>query len=428
MQDNLDIGTFDYMPSRFLGLDTSEFGESYHETNNHPFLKLYKFALDETVSFEDRIQCIRYMCFIPYKDNISYCIKASKSVISNNKYDIYNRFYFFSNNAKNTKLEGHVIHSLYPYFFELGLQYKYPLELILMAARYIFSQYDYISDERNKVLDYLLDVADDKNETIYARSECADILLTLGEGNEIQFGYQIIQDLGQLYDDNKLKTIYTNAQNAHDEQINDNTRTIVKALYKDYLLTNTYDDLCSMSLETIQNILYGYCKNDDDKNKINKFLYRIMTDPFRFERLSLFNIFILVYLKIQKINISDIYKRLFEEAIDCNETCTTGYFTRIVNTLNGYIDSKELNFKINPKDELRSVIFARLNTTIQKLPKKIREHVIDCIENKNFNTLYEFIDLYFNEEEIRSEYKDLLTIDEFNQIFNKCIDEYIGKY
>ena len=264
------IGTFDYMPSKFLGLDTSTFTDSYFEDGReHPFLSLKKFAKDYSISFEDRIQCVRYMCYIPYKDYVSHCVDASKSIISEEKYDVYNRYFFFANNMKNTKLDGNVVHELHPYFFTLSRDMSYPLELTLMSARYIISQYDYLSDERNIVLEYLLDIADDKDETIYARSECADILLTLGEGNELIFANQVIEELGNLYNENKNKTIYTNSQNAHNESINENTRNIVRALYKEYLLNYTYNDLIKTSYEPIYKELLLI--DDKVEEKINSF-------------------------------------------------------------------------------------------------------------------------------------------------------------
>ena len=423
------IGNFAYMPNTFLGLDTSTFTDSYFiDDREHPFLSLKRFAMSGSISYEDRVQCVRYMCYIPYKDYISHCIEASKTIISDDTYDVYNRFYFFSNNNKYTKLEGHVVFELHPFFFKLAIDNKYPLELILMSSRFIISQYDYLSDERNMVLEYILDIADDKNETVYARSECADILITLGEGNEIIFGNQIIEELGNLYNENKLKTIYTNAQNAHNETITENTRNIVRALYKDYLINNNYNDLISTSLEPIQNILLSYCKEESQRISIEKFLYRVMTDPFRFERLSLADIVNLVCYKIETLNNKDsIYSILFEEAIDCNETCTTGYFTRIVNTLNGILTDKDLTFYINPRDELRSVVFSRINNIIRNLPEKSRDSVLESLENNNLDVFNEFIEYYSPEEEIREEYKSLLTDEEFKIIYNKCIDEFSGK-
>lgn len=422
------LGTFEYMPHTFLGIDTSTFSDSYFpDGREHPFLRLKSFSM--TGAVEDRMQCVRYMCYIPYTDYIEHCIEAAKTIISDNTIDVYNRFYFFSNNSKYTKLDGHVVFKLHPFFFDLALKYNYPLELTLMSARFIISQYDYLSDERNNVLEYILDVADDINETVYARSECADILITLGEGNEIIFGQQVIDDLGELYNKNKEKTIYTNAQNAHNETINENTRNIVRSLYKDYLTKLTYNDLISTTLEPIQDILYNICKEPSELNLIQRFLYRIMTDPFRFERLSLADILNLVCFKINTLeHREEVYKRVFEEALDCNETCTTGYFTRIVNTLNGFITDKDLTFYINPKDELRSVIFARINRAIRSLPEKSRESVLQSLEeDEKHSVFFEFMDLYSPEEELREEYKNLLTEEEFTLIYEKCVDSFVGK-
>ncbi len=423
------MGTFEYMPHTFLGIDTSTFSDSYFpDGREHPFLKLKSLAMTGCLSFEDRMQCVRYMCYIPYTDYISHCVEAAKTIISEEKYDVYVRFQFFSNNSKYTKLDGQVVFVLYPFFFDLALKNKYPLELTLMSARFIISQYDFLSDERNKVLEYILDVADDVNETVYARSECADILISIGEGNEVIFGQQIIDDLGELYNKNKEKTIYTNAQNAHNETINENTRNIVRTLYKDYLTKFSYNELISLSLEKTQDIMYRLCKEPTEITLIQKFLYRIMTDPFRFERLSLVDIFNLVCFKIETIESKEeIYKRLFEEALDCNETCTTGYFTRIVNTLNGFLTEKDLTFYINPRDELRSVIFARINKSIRDLSEKSRESVLESLEEKKLDTFYEFMEIYSPEDELREEYKKLLTEEEFNSIFNRCVDEFVGK-
>lgn len=423
------IGTFDYLPVNFLGINTSTFTDSYiPDDKEHPFLSLKRFAMDNSVSFEDRIQCIRYMCFIPYKDYVSHCVEASKTIIENDNYDIYNRYFFFANNSKNTKLDGHVVHELHPYFFTLSKDRNYPLELTLMSARYIIDQYDYLSDERNIVLEYILDVADDKNESIYARSECADILITLGEGNEIIFGEQVIEELGDLYFENKHKTIYTNAQNAHNETINENTRNIVRALYKEYLKTKTYNDLVKTSYEEIHKELSNIDNSEETNDKLHSFFYRVMTDPFRFERLSLSDIVLLVYNKICSFeNKNDLMKRLLEEIIDCDDSCTTGYFTRIVNTLNGFINNKDMCFNINPRDELRSVIFARINRNIRSLPEKTRESVLEAIEEANFGVFEEFMDYYSPEDEIRKEYSGLIEEEEFNKIFSKCVDEFIGK-
>ncbi len=54
------IGTFEYLPVNFLGINTSTFTDSYiPDDKEHPFLSLKRFAMDNSISFEDRIQCVR---------------------------------------------------------------------------------------------------------------------------------------------------------------------------------------------------------------------------------------------------------------------------------------------------------------------------------------------------------------------------------
>ena len=120
-------------------------------------------------------------------------------------------------------------------------------------------------------------------------------------------------------------------------------------------------------------------------------------------------------------------KRLLEEILDCDNSCTTGYFTRIVNTLNGFINEKDMCFNINPKDELRSVIFARINRNIRSLPEKTRESVLEAVEEGNFGVFEEFMDYYSPEDEIKKEYKGLIEEEEFDIIFKKCVREFMGK-
>jgi hypothetical protein len=84
-------------------------------------------------------------------------------------------------------------------------------------------------------------------------------------------------------------------------------------------------------------------------------------------------------------------------------------------------------FNINPRDELRSVIFARINRNIRSLPEKTRESVLEAIEEANFGVFEEFMDYYSPEDEIRKEYSGLIEEEEFNKLFSKCVDEFIGK-
>ncbi len=431
-----NLSSIEYLPKYFLGIDTSEFGKSSHNVTDDtgqvinvvesPYFKLKEKALDESLDMEDRMQCIRYMSRIPYINTVEHCIEATKSIISCEKYDIYKRFHFFANNDKLFKMDDHIVFAIHAYFFTYSVENKHPLELILLSARYILSFYSYDSDERNEVLSYVLDIADDENETLYIRAECADILINCGEGIEVTFGLQIIEKLG-----GKDKSIYNNLQNVHNETINDSVRKIIRALHKEISLKDT-----TVTVETIQNTLEGprvlqknNCNDAKMKEQIRNFLFRIMTDPSKYETLNLCDILILVFCKICKLDETSkqtCIERLKEEIIDCENTCSTGFLTRIINVLTGFVEGEELTFRMSPKDELRSVIFARINAAISLLPESQRNNVLECLMTEDKSMFDGFMDIYSPEEELEKEYEGLLSKEQFKEIFDLTIKQYKG--
>ena len=208
-----ELSSFEYMPQQFLGINTSLFGttnlklyptikdETGKDIRVHPFIILKQKAIDSSIPYTDRMQAIRYMAKIPYKNFIEHCVEAASSIIKENTIDAYEKFFFYANNDKYIKLEDNIVHALHPVYFQEASNKNYPLEVTLLAARYIFINYAYDSDERMDVLEYILNIADDKNETVYARAECADMLANFGEGNEVFFGKKIMEELGTLYDE-----------------------------------------------------------------------------------------------------------------------------------------------------------------------------------------------------------------------------------
>jgi len=161
-----EISSFEFLPPSFNGINTKDFGNSKIKKGDiHPFFKLKSVALDRSINSDDRMQAVRYMIHIPYKNQTSHVVEAVKDILSDDTIDIYKRYYFFNNNDKYFKLDDHVVKQTHPFFLSLALKKKYPLELILLSTRYIISFYEYSSPERFEALEYVLDLADDENET-----------------------------------------------------------------------------------------------------------------------------------------------------------------------------------------------------------------------------------------------------------------------
>ena len=435
-----ELSSFEYMPQQFLGINTSLFGttnlklyptiknEKGQDIRVHPFIILKQKSIDSSIPYTDRMQAIRYMTKIPYKNFIEHCVEAASSIIKENTIDAYEKFFFYANNDKYIKLEDNIVHALHPVYFQEASNKNYPLEVTLLAARYIFINYAYDSDERMDVLEYILNIADDKNETVYARAECADMLANFGEGNEVFFGKKIMEELGTLYDESLHKTIYTNSQNVHSETIQESVIKIIRTLRKEFSNLKGSLHTQEYTLESIQNEIHTYA-TDKEKEKIVSFFFRVMTDPSKYERMTLADILILVYYKINTFDEESkktCIKRLVEEAIESESTCTTGYLSRIVNVLSGFVEGEDFVMRMKPQDELRSAVFARIHTAIRNLPDQTRNDVLESVMSEDKSVFDEFMDMYSPEEQLKTEYESLLSNEEFKDIFDKCVNEYKG--
>jgi hypothetical protein len=430
------LGNFEYMPTHFHQIDTKGFGfatrqyddqgHSLPGVNLHPFMKLKEIALDSGIDASDRMQAVRFMCFIPYLRGEDHCIEATRAILFDDSIDIYKRYYFFSNNERFFKLTDTIVYTLHPEFFEQGLLRQYPFELIVRSARYTLSFYPVDTTTRQHVLDWVLDVADDPNESHRARAEAADILITCGEPDETEFGAQIISQIDTHSD------FYESKENVHSDGFTESAKKIIRALQSDPRL----DRKEALNLEDILQDLLCFADDLEDKKTFQQFFYRIQTDPTRFERLTLLDIFFLMYRKIKSLirsspmdseKIENIFLiRLYQEIMDASDTCATGYLLRILNVLQGFVEEKEFQLRMNPKDEIRSVVFARLNLILRTLGSRDQKLILDSMEGEDKTAAQEFLRTYEIEEELWEEYQPLMEEEEFKRVLQKCLHEFIG--
>ena len=434
-----NMSSFAHLPPKFLGIDTRTFGKTsslyFDKDKPHPFLLLKEFSMNSSTSIEDRLQCMRYMVHIPYVNGHEHCMEACKVILEDENIEVNKRFYFFANNDKYFKLTDQLVYDLHHFFLKLGIQRKYPLSMILISARYILSFYPDESQEREDALDFVLDLADDKLQTENIRGECADILYSFGREEEVIYGMKILQEIGYMDQDLKKTTLYSNRQNVHDKTINDSVRRTINALHKEYLKSSKENLLGQCTLEFLHKLVYDEFKVDEQdsllREKIQQFFVRVMTDPTKFENLTLCDIFLLVLTKVQSLQADvkkECYKRIIEEIEDASDTCHTGYVSRLVNVLSGFVEGEDNLLTIDPRDELRSAIFARLNTAISTLPHYLKEDVTNSLWGDDKSTFEEFLSLYGDtiREELITEYKEILEEAEVNQIYEKTIKDFQG--
>lgn len=453
------LGEQEYLPAMFRGIMLNTLGN----TRKNPFFKLKEIALDESIPFHDRTQAVRYMNRIPHIDMLGNVIECACKIISDDRYPIRERYFFFSNNEKYIRLDGHTVRACHHYYFKLSEDNKsYPLILRLLSAEYIYQLENQKHELWYPARDFIVKLALDKNESVFMRSEAADVLKRKITDEDFDIGTIVINELGSLYQQNRVATIYTNAQNAHNEAITESVMNVVRTLSndpkinppkkienlgnnsllgfssankpEDRLLTSAdiYSKIIALPDEIIDSS--GNNVPNTKKQKIDAAFQHILIYPSRYEGICLSDILVFVWRKIDQqspeIKI-ELEKRLMDELFDMDQTCGTGYLTRIINTLSGYIQEENLQIKMNINDQLRANIFARLGKSLRVLSMKDQDIILAEIssEDSKKEASIEFLELCSDiKDELNKEFVEtkLINKESFEEIYKKCSNDFIG--
>ena len=237
----------------------------------------------------------------------------------------------------------------------------------ILSCQYLLQHFKYYNIEN-----ILLTFAENENTEYNLRADSADILLNLGSEKAKIKGREIITKLGNI--SGKSKTIFDNAQNVHVKEIEKSVMTILE-----YLSNVKIDD---------EFIDYEYVKNKiieiNNSENIIISLNRIYMDRILYFNNNLSNILVKLWSYISKNeNVEEMTKRLIEELEDMSGTCSSGFLSRLINTLSGF---GEMNITISYEDQIISNFCGRLNAYAQKITK-----TDSCFYNEKYNdilTLY----------------------------------------
>lgn len=255
---------------------------------------------------------------------------------------------------------------------EFYIKHFYNCKLLyykLISAKPIFQKVFYDDNYTYKgklrivyddTLKFLMARSLDENESINIRAECLDTIITYGRKLEREKADDLIKTLGQLYVENKEKTIYTNSQNVHTQGVQ---RTAVSSL----LNLATYHRPTENIDLIYEMVLNKLVEDEDKREKVIKSLKRIIMDPTLFQGFNISQILSIVWQEIERLRKykAELENRLIEELYDSDETCSSGYFTRIINVLSGY--SVHVKIGISPEEELISRVVQSIKNKISKL-------------------------------------------------------------
>lgn len=416
--------SYTYLPTNFLGLNLKDLGS----TKNNIFW-LLKCKIDSVnTSFEDRTQGVRYLMRSPYIHAIAQTTDSTIKIIDMDEYNVYSRYFFFSNNEKYLRLNDQIVHNTHPHWFLVSESKKHPIELTMLSCRFLLHALSPGDEFRHRVLEYILDIIESNEYSDSLKADACDILITCGEFDEIDYGQAKLKKLITLQNSNP-NDVY-NSQSVHNSSFTESAIKILRALRHKYTPDNTIDFLKDIIVEyaTIEQV-----------NIINKFFYRALTDTTRFNQYTILDCLYLIgkhILELENEYKNTAIKRLIEELLDAQDTCSTGYLVRIVNVLSGLTDEPELVLKLDPKEELKCVINTRLSDVLQNTPNSTKESILEAIdvlsqtssdEDAQY-TIKSFINYSMLYDDLQDDYigQKLLTTNEFDTVWKNTIAVYFG--
>lgn len=361
----------------------------------------------------------RYKCIISLENKKDY----ENNFIPNKDYYIEYGMYIFLNNNSNL------------------INYR------ILSGQYLLQKSnntEYKNLSESKLLEFAKSTDNDYNR----RADSADVLLRLGSEKYKEESRKIIVELGKNGNKN-TKTIFDNAQNVHNIEVENSVMEILEYLSNIFLMKINKCDTEYITFEYVKNEITKLnreinniisincdksdksdktgkiitCKHKNCKNcnscikrtienyycsrecvnmykkveKINTALNRIYLDRALYSKynLSLSGILLKVWSYIfegDHNNSEEMIKRLLEELEEMSDTCSSGFASRLVNVISGF---GEFNIKISWEDQIISNFTGRLNALARKITntdsvyyKQLKDEVIKLWERNN-NEVYD---------------------------------------
>jgi hypothetical protein len=237
----------------------------------------------------------------------------------------------------------------------------FPTLFRILAAQTVLQNYREISDPsegtRTVIFVQLEIFATDDGLDFGLRGDAADVLIEYGSEKYKEIARNVIRILGGT--GNAFRNVYSDSQNVHVSSIEDSVRSSV-----DRLKRNTKDVILSWEDSTER--IISISPDDSEWSSLCKLaLQRIEFDSKVMCGLTLELLFRMIVSVVWKSNhASQLKKRLKEEFTEMINTCSSGYFSRLINVMSGF---DGYSVQISFKDQIKAVITGRLNKKMKDI-------------------------------------------------------------
>ncbi len=299
----------------------------------------------------------------------------------------------------------------------------------ILACQYLFEKCNINDQELIEFIEnFLLSVANNHHLNDDIRADSCDILMQYGRDEIRDIARTIIIALGG--EDNH--NIFKNKQNVHNRYIEQSVQEIV-----DRLVAYHPKDKKTYTFKDIKDTILKSIKDDEKelKEKVEGSLIRISLDRAVYgnSNVTLITILLKVWTYIQDSPFrEELEKRLIEELNESNSKCSSGFASRIVNTLSGF--DENMSISIGFDDQIASNLEARLNSKINQITdEEYMDKVLEemTIPNIHYNLRRNFL-RFFREniskirQEMYEEFRHYITDEDFDLYIKKAVLRYEG--
>lgn len=283
------------------------------------------------------------------------------------------------------------------------------------------------TENRTIVEEFLLEVAKNTSLDEDVRADACDILLAYATKDMRECAFVVLHEIGGGFKADK--NIFKNSQNVHVQSINESIQKHLEKISA-YIPKNNVVWSFPDALEDIKK------KNKDNPElkSLEQSLIRVMVDRavYGSTHMTLTVIFEKVWTYIQDSEFrEELEKRMVEELIDANNKCSSGFTSRMINSLSGFGD---INVTISFEDQISANLEARLNAKIVALTdEEFMEKVLNemTLPPHFYEQRQNFLK-FFREcistirEELWLEFHEHISDTDFDLYFRKALMHYEG--
>ena len=410
-------------------------------------------AVDKSVLIKYRIDACRYLVGSDVQENKELAQEILIELVEDQSLPSDFRYTniiagFISKTGISTYLNVSKIKIAYDEEFVYGLQSSFfyehrngVRERILSGQHMLDMSGEVVSeDEKKNIGEELLEIAGDVTQEENVRADAADVILRLGTPDQIVKARNIITELGysavggkskSLMD--RVKTIYNNSQNVHDDSIGESVNKFIEKMINDKSVT-------TRPFHTVHDELGKLIRSKGleptKKHAAFKALNRVSIDTATFtkNKITIAEIFVHVWLRIQKYKNptkTTLEDRLIEELIEMGDTCSSGHSGRFVNVLS----TVDAELRIGYDSQITANLAGRINARVRGIENPdLRASVASGMQSdaseEDREAYKSFIFTAVNE--IRDEmYKEFvgdkyITADQFEDYFTAAKKEWLG--